>query len=132
MLGREPPIKPSGQWIRAVCFVIGRKGCVNRRPSSAKDSGRERDRIALCAALCKACTFASDPVGMVSGRPQSGAQTPLKKKINGRTFPDITAAYRSWRYAAIVVGISINCHGKQNFQFFFDNSFCKHPPTNPI
>jgi hypothetical protein len=47
MFGRGPPIKPSDQWIRPVCLVIGCKGCVNRRSSSARDSGRERDRIAV-------------------------------------------------------------------------------------
>jgi hypothetical protein len=80
MLRRAPPIKPSDRWIRPVCFVIGCKGCVNRRPSSAKDSGRERDRIAVVRGVMQSLHVRLRPVGMVNGRPAARSAKAAQNK----------------------------------------------------
>ena len=67
-------------------------------------------------AFCRPCTLATEPSDWYVVAPQRKAVKPLQIRINRTIFPDtfISAAYRSWRYAA-AIRISINPHGKENF-----------------
>src|SRR5437870_1041490 len=67
-------------------------------------------------AFCRPCTLATEPSEWYVVAPQRRAGKPVQIRINRTIFPDtfISAAYRSWRYAA-VSRIRINPHRKENF-----------------